>query len=305
MDTTLRALRLGAEDVTRQTPSRIYTKRDWETHDAIVETCCEIFAKWSVHRITLSNMALAMRLTSQRFRRFFPDLESVLAHILEKHLRECAETVAGIPAEMPDRRRRQRAAYFSFTRKPLGGFTSAHTLLVQQRHLLPPDLLKPIEAAYRSLGEIMGGRYPDHTLDLLECLAFNAEDIERFMPLLERPEVPPDDPESASPALRVEPPPPPPRLPCPSPPPHIPTWLKLPPELVQKLRQLPPQPSPPLPLAGSPSITGKSPLADYLIPIAARERPRPTAQQCRPLSAECERIWQSAGNARPEDAPLH
>jgi AcrR family transcriptional regulator len=128
--------------------------------------------------ITLTSMALALRIARSTLRHYFCDLDALLAEILHRHLRRLADALGEIPYDDPDLHRKRRAAYLNATRTPLGGLNEAHLLLVRDRHLLPDDLLPLVESYRTSIGLLVAGPDPEPVLALLDNPACYPEAIE-------------------------------------------------------------------------------------------------------------------------------
>src|SRR5271157_2200115 len=107
------------------------TPRQLEREDRIVAGAQTAFAEHGRHTVTLTSMALALRIARSTLRHYFCDLDALLAEILHRHLHRLARALAEIPFDDPDLHQKRRAAYLAATRTPLGGLNEAHLLLVR------------------------------------------------------------------------------------------------------------------------------------------------------------------------------
>jgi AcrR family transcriptional regulator len=131
------------------------------------------------HTITLTSMALALRMVRSALRHHFCDLDELLSEILHRHLARLAKIVGEAASyDDPDALRKRRAAYLAATRTALGGLTEAHLLLVRDRHLLPADLRSAIEAFRHDIARLVAGPLAEKALTLLDSPAWTEEEIE-------------------------------------------------------------------------------------------------------------------------------
>jgi hypothetical protein len=79
------------------------------------------------------------------------------------------------------------AAYVAFTRNAFSGSTPDHTLLIRERHTLPPDLLEPIEHLRELIGSNLGKVCPEATLSLLDNPFIQPPQIEATLAALQDP----------------------------------------------------------------------------------------------------------------------
>jgi AcrR family transcriptional regulator len=131
--------------------------------------------------VTIRRIAASLRMTTTTIRRYFIDVETILAAILLRHLRATYRAITKIPQDAPNRMALQRAAYLEATRHPWGGFSEAHLLFLRRRHTLPDDLAKPIEDMRQVIGEALGGEYAEAALGLLDTLHFQPHEIEAML----------------------------------------------------------------------------------------------------------------------------
>jgi AcrR family transcriptional regulator len=176
MRTPDRILRADAQDLERDPPA--LTPREQEQHTRILTLSEGIMARRGIHTMTASGLAQALCIGAGTLRRHFPDLDVLLPTLIHRHLRKLAYVLGKIPQDAPNRPQKRRAAYLAHTRADLARFTDAHLLLVRDRHLLPEDLLTPIEAARRNLGDLLAPGHAEQALGLLDVPALDAPCIE-------------------------------------------------------------------------------------------------------------------------------
>src|SRR5271163_3368876 len=143
MRTPDRILRADAQNLERDPPD--LTPREQEQLTRILTLAEGILARRGIHTMTATGLAHALSIGPGTLRRHFSDLDVLLATLIRGHLRKIAHALREVPQDAPDRPQKLRAAYLAYTRATQGGFTEAHLLLVRDRHLLPEDLLAPIE----------------------------------------------------------------------------------------------------------------------------------------------------------------
>jgi AcrR family transcriptional regulator len=131
--------------------------------------------------VTIRRIAASLRMTTTTIRRYFIDVETILAAILLRHLRATYRAITKIPQDAPNRMALQRAAYLEATRHPWGGFSETHLLFLRRRHTLPDDLAKPIEDMRQVIGEALGGEHAEAALGLLDTLHFQPHEIEAML----------------------------------------------------------------------------------------------------------------------------
>src|SRR5271154_1899663 len=113
MNTPARILRATAEaHHIRPAP----TPRQLAQENRIVAVAQTVMAEHGRHTITLTAMALALRIARSTLRHYFCDLDALLAEILHRHLHRLARALAEIPFDDPDLHRKRRAAYLAATR---------------------------------------------------------------------------------------------------------------------------------------------------------------------------------------------
>jgi AcrR family transcriptional regulator len=176
MRTPDRILRADAQDLERDPPA--FTPREQEQYNRILALSEGIMARRGIHTMTFSGLARALCMGSATVRRYFCDLDILLATLIRRHLRKLAGTIRDVPPGAPDRPQKMRAAYLAYTRSDLGLCTDAHLLLVRDRHLLPEDLLTPLEVIRRNLGELLAHGHAETALGLLDMLTLDAAGIE-------------------------------------------------------------------------------------------------------------------------------
>src|SRR5277367_2352441 len=172
MRTPDRILRADAQDLERDPPA--LTPREQEQHTRILTLSEGVMARRGIHTMTASGLAQALCIGAGTLRRHFPDLDVLLATLIHRHLRKLARALREVPQGAPNRPQKLRAAYLTYTRGTPGGFTDAHLLLVRDRHLLPEDLLTPIDAARRNLGDLLAHGHAEQALGLLDMRSLDA-----------------------------------------------------------------------------------------------------------------------------------
>src|SRR5271156_5304234 len=188
MNTPARILRTTVENHhKRPTPTAAQLARE----ERIVAGAQTAFAEHGRQRVTLTSMALALRIARSTLRHYFCDLDALLAEIIHRHLHRLARALAEIPFDDPDLHQKRRAIYLAATRTPLGGLNEAHLLLVRDRHLLPEDLLPAVEAHRISIGLLVAGPQAEQALPLLDAPAWTAETIDAALAALAPPQTEP------------------------------------------------------------------------------------------------------------------
>jgi AcrR family transcriptional regulator len=147
------------------------TPRQQALHDRILAAGALAMARFGRPNITLGEFAVAIRLPPATIRRHFPDLDSLLGHIIRAHLRAILARFAEVPADAPDRPAALRAAYLAEARGEDGGYTAAHQLLLRDGLDLPPDEAAPTLALHASVKQILGDDPRFHALLDLPSLA--------------------------------------------------------------------------------------------------------------------------------------
>ncbi len=171
-----RILRAFADELRPNRP--VFTTRDLDQRDRILATGRALMVRHGRAGITLGNFALAMRMSPSTIRRFYPDIDCLLAEILTEHLRHIAAKLGEVPMDLPDRRPAMRAAYLAATRGPFGTLTETHRLLMRDRYLLPPDLAEPLETLRLTIGDILAGENAEIALALLDMPQLDLAQIE-------------------------------------------------------------------------------------------------------------------------------
>jgi AcrR family transcriptional regulator len=169
---------LRAEEEDRSGIRLDLTGREIEQRDTILAAATNHMARHGRHAITLAAFALALRMPAGAIRRIFPDLDNLLGEILRRHLHEIARAIGRVAHDAPNRAAARRAAYLEYTRGPFGGLTPAHTLLVRDRHLLPPDESESVEATRASIGLALAGDNGATALALLDAPEVELPQIE-------------------------------------------------------------------------------------------------------------------------------
>jgi AcrR family transcriptional regulator len=131
--------------------------------------------------LTIARLAIMLRMPPGAIRRHFPDIDSILAEILMRHLAEISLAIGKVPHNHPNRCVEQRAVYIAVTRTADGDFTEPHLLLLRKRHTLPRALAKPVEDMRRMIGEALGGDRAAAVMTVLEIPKLPAAQIEAML----------------------------------------------------------------------------------------------------------------------------
>jgi AcrR family transcriptional regulator len=186
MPTPIRILRAHADDLPNARP--MLSARELDREDRILSTARALFYRFGRVNLTFTALAVAMRLAPATIRRHFPDLDSILAEIIIRHLRAIACALGEVPREHPNRQAAARAAYIAFTRNGMGcAPTEAHTLLIRERHTLPPDLLEHIEQLRDLIGTSFAKDHIETTIGLLDNCFLQRPQIEAMLATLQNP----------------------------------------------------------------------------------------------------------------------
>jgi AcrR family transcriptional regulator len=143
MHTPIRILRDLVDSLPGQHPK--LSARELDLQDRILDTAPVLMARYGGGSITVNSLAITMRLAPATIRRLFPDLDCILFELLSRHLRALSCALGQVPREHPNRQAAQRAAYVEYTRNGYAGTTDIQTLLLRERHTLPPNLADHIE----------------------------------------------------------------------------------------------------------------------------------------------------------------
>jgi AcrR family transcriptional regulator len=200
-----RILRAFVDDLpgARHRPSQ----KELEREDRLIAAATTLMARFGAGRLTMSAFALATRMSVATIRRSFPDMESLLAEILFRHLRAITQAIGdatradGASTMHPMAAR--RAAYIAATRTPFNAPTEAHLLLVRERHILPEDLSGTVEQLRLGIGDMIAGNHGEIALSLLDTPYLLAPQIEAMLATLET--LPAEQP-AATPAKAPTPP---------------------------------------------------------------------------------------------------
>jgi AcrR family transcriptional regulator len=171
MPIPVRLLRATAEDMpgARHRP----THQEQERETRIIAAATTLMAIYGRPGLSMYGVAAALRMSPATLRRHFPDLDSLLAEILFRHLSSIAAAIGQAPAlpataSMAQRRAARRAVYIRVTRGPLNAPTHAHLLLIRERHVLPPDIAENVEKLRDQIGDMLAGDNAEAALALLD-----------------------------------------------------------------------------------------------------------------------------------------
>ncbi len=157
------------------------TAREQDRQEQIVTAGRTLLAEFGARSFTLNAFALAMRISPASIRRHFIDLDSLLVHILNRHLLTLSTVMGTLPRTANDKHAARRAAYLAHTRTPLGGLTEAHLLLVRDRHLLPQADRDRIETIRANLATLMARDHADSVIEWLDTPTMDLADIDAIL----------------------------------------------------------------------------------------------------------------------------
>ena len=195
MPTPTRLLRATADALPGR--SNTLSERQRARQEDILAVGLGIMVQHGRVALTMGRFAAAARMSASTIRRHFVDLDSILAELLSRHLLDVFTALGRVPEDAPNRKAALRAAYLKTTRNGFGAHTAAHTLLLRERHTLPPDLAAPLEQIVTSLGEILAGPHAEAAMALLDRPGLKTQDIEAMLACLDakptqtRPAIPP------------------------------------------------------------------------------------------------------------------
>jgi AcrR family transcriptional regulator len=158
------------------------TPRQRATEDRILTVAQSVFAGHSRREITLTSMALALRIARSTLRNYFCDLDALLSAILHRHLVHLAKIIGeAAPHDDPEIFPKRRAAYLAATRTAEGDLTEAHFLLVRDCQQLPADLRPHIEAFRNDIARMVAGPQAEEALAILDSPAWTPRRIEEAL----------------------------------------------------------------------------------------------------------------------------
>jgi AcrR family transcriptional regulator len=172
MNIPARLIRAVVQDIPGLRPE--ITPQAQRTRELILTAAVDTFAHLGRKGISMRALAEASWISRDRIRVHFLDIDSLLAEILEIHLRGIGRALGNAPNTPKDR----RAAYFAYTRGPFGNVTKEHALLIFERKYLPPDLLPAIQHAHLLLGQLLCPENPTRALEILDDPGFDLEEVE-------------------------------------------------------------------------------------------------------------------------------
>ncbi len=92
-----------------------WTSKELDRQDRIIAVATRLMALHGRPAITLANLALALAMSPGTIRRYFCDLDNILAEILRRHLAALVTVTATIPPDTPCCQAARRAAYIEAT----------------------------------------------------------------------------------------------------------------------------------------------------------------------------------------------
>ena len=179
MRTTNRALRDHIDSLPGNQPR--FNAREQDRQEQIVTAGRTLLAEFGAGSFTMNAFALALRMSPASIRRHFIDLDSLLVHILNRHLLTLSTVMGTLPRGANDKQAARRGAYLAHTRTALGGLTESHLLLVRDRHLLPQADFDRIEEIRANLGTLLAAEHVQTVLELLDMPTMDLADIDAIL----------------------------------------------------------------------------------------------------------------------------
>jgi AcrR family transcriptional regulator len=168
-------------------PRNRLSEKDLAVREEILVDAKRHMARFGADSFSMAALATGIEVAVSAIIRHFCDMDYLLFKILVHHLDNIARHLAAVPLETANRQAALRAAYVNAIRTGMGGHSEGHTILLRDRHHLPPDLLEQIETRYYHLGEMLGGNFADAVLRVLEIPYQPADLLEQMVaPLLAR-----------------------------------------------------------------------------------------------------------------------
>ena len=151
---------------------------DLERREALLGAARTVLVEFGRDTFSIPQFAQAIDCSAHTLRRFFIDLEALLAEILNKHLQGISDAMSQFPRACADWPAARRAAYLAFTRKAFGTLTTDHFIFTRDYLTLPTEERRVIEDFHDTLGSMLGGISARDTLSLLDDPAIDADEIE-------------------------------------------------------------------------------------------------------------------------------
>ena len=151
----------------RINPNQTRTARDQQRRDQILDAALGLLTTYPRHTITIATLAMGMIISPATIRRHFLDIDSIIAEILQNHLRAIIKTIGEASADCDNFRQIRRKAYLAATRTAWGHFTDTHALLLREAQSLPEDLASAVGQMRCGIGYTLGG---DRGHDILQML---------------------------------------------------------------------------------------------------------------------------------------
>ncbi len=169
----------------RINPNQTRTARDQQRRDQILDAALALLTAHPRHTITIATLAMGMIVSPATIRRHFLDIDSIIAEILQNHLRALIKTIGEIPTDGENLQQKRSNAYLAATRTPWGNFTDTHALLLREAHALPEDLASAITQMRVSIGNTLAGNRGHDMLQMLDTAWGNHALIEPFCAAIE------------------------------------------------------------------------------------------------------------------------
>ena len=169
----------------RINPNQTRTARDQQRRDQILDAALGLLTTHPRHTITIATLAMGMIVSPATIRRHFLDIDSIVAEILQNHLRAIIKTIGEIPNQCENVGQKRRQAYLAATRTPWGHVTDTHALLLREAQSLPEDLASAITQMRTSIGYTLAAERGHDMLQMLDTAWQNHALIEPMCAAIE------------------------------------------------------------------------------------------------------------------------
>jgi AcrR family transcriptional regulator len=186
MPVSPRILRADIDDLRRR--PFFATAREEERHEWIIKAGRRILVRHGRCNLTFAGFALGLRIGAATLRRHFLGFDDILCEIFKRHLVALNAHMARVPHDEPDRPRKLREAYYSFTHG-LGILNDDHMLITRELDFIAEGLRAPLQLTLDGLGQMMAGPHYRAALRLLDTGDLTLDTIESMLaPLLAPPQ---------------------------------------------------------------------------------------------------------------------
>ncbi len=169
----------------RINPNQTRTARDQQRRDQILDAALALLTSHPRHTITIATLATGMIVAPATIRRHFLNIDSIIAEILQNHLRALIKTIGEIPADCVNLRQLRRKAYLAATRNLWRHVSDTHALLLREAQSLPEDLASAINQMRCGIGYTLGGERGHDMLQMLDTAWQNHALIEPMCAAIE------------------------------------------------------------------------------------------------------------------------